>query len=230
MRALDLVSAMVEAFRSLNASSCANKILLQVNRNNLQSIVQQLLQHLVRPDSSLSTTRTAAQSLAAAASTATAPTIKPGLSPTQSSVYRAVIAQRILSICSADLYSNVSDFQWYVSVLVDLAYVARAPVGSAIRDQLVDVAVRVRQVRQYAVQVSLRVLLDETFVSASDGADADGSGCQEVLWAAAWICGEYARYVTYLPVCRVPSLNEMKANSRTRRKSSQHFSPKGLRN
>ncbi|KAH8101043.1 Adaptor protein complex AP-3 delta subunit [Phellopilus nigrolimitatus] len=172
MRALDLVSAMA-------------------NRNNLQSIIQQLLSHLVKPDSSLSTTPTAAQSLVAAASS-TVPTL-PLSSPAQSSMaYRTTLSRRILSLCAADLYANVSDFEWYVSVLVDLAYVARAPVGEMIRDQLIDIVVRVKQVRRYAIQISMRILGDETFISGSgNGPDGEGAGCQEILAAAAWICGEF---------------------------------------
>ena len=90
------------------------------------------------------------------------------------------------------MYDNVTDFEWYISVLVDLAYVSRAPVGALIRDQMVDVAVRVRQVRRYAVQLAMKLLADETFVGADEGLDREGEGCQEVLWAAAWICGEFA--------------------------------------
>ncbi|KAI5116434.1 hypothetical protein M0805_000213 [Coniferiporia weirii] len=169
MRALDLISAMV-------------------NSNNLQSIVQQLLSHLVKPD--ISTTRTAAQSLAAVA--AEPAPARPANSPAHSSVaYRTTLARRILTLCADDLYSNVSDFEWYVSVLIDLAYVARAPVGDVIRDQLVDIVVRVKQVRRYAVQMSMRILEDETFLSGS-GSDGEGAGCQEVLYAAAWICGEFS--------------------------------------
>ncbi|KLO06308.1 Adaptor protein complex AP-3 delta subunit [Schizopora paradoxa] len=174
MRALDLLSAMV-------------------NQNNLQSIVQQLLQHLVKPDSSLNTTQTAAQSLTTAAASTSADrslTTPSVVSPSSSTAYRTTLANRILSMCAADLYANVSDFQWYVSVLVDLAYVARAPVGAVIRDQLVDIAVRVREVRRYAVQVSMRILEDSAFIS---GAKEDPKeGCEEVLWAAGWICGEYS--------------------------------------
>ena len=135
----------------------------------------------------------ATQSLSAAAS---GPALAaPVTSPTQlSPAYRETLARRILTLCSADLYANVSDFEWYVSVLVDLAYVSRAPVGATIRDQLVDIAVRVRQVRRYAVQVSMKLLADETFLHGIELELSEGSGCQEILWAAAWICGEYARY------------------------------------
>ncbi|THH03450.1 hypothetical protein EW145_g6241 [Phellinidium pouzarii] len=170
MRALDLISVMCD---------------VQVNSNNLQSIVQQLLSHLVKPDSS----PTAAQSLTAAASL-TVPTSSK-TSPAHSSIaYRTTLARRILSLCADNLYANISDFEWYVSVLVDLAYVARAPVGEIIRDQLVDIVVRVKQVRRYAVQVSMRILADDAFLDGG-GSDCEGAHCQEVLYAAAWICGEF---------------------------------------
>ena len=156
--------------------------------DNLQSIVQQLLAHLVNPEP-LNPGMTATQSLLAAGSLSPAavPT-----SPARTSVsYRTTLANRILSLCSADLYANVSDFEWFVSVLIDLAYIARAPVGKTIREHLIDIAVRVKQVRRYAVQISMRILADDAFVNGSVS-DGEGSGCQEVLYAAAWICGEYA--------------------------------------
>lgn len=165
--------------------------------------MQQLLSHFVKPDSALASTRTAAESLAAVstpiANGTTAPTVRSTSLAQTSTAYRTTLAKRILELCGANVYANVNDFKWYVSVLIDLAYIARAPVGPIIRDQLVDVVVRVRQVRQYAVQVCMRVLGDETLLYGSgSGTDAEGTGCQEVLWAAAWICGEYARLSTFL--------------------------------
>ncbi|EIM92407.1 Adaptor protein complex AP-3 delta subunit, partial [Stereum hirsutum FP-91666 SS1] len=162
LRALDLLSAMV-------------------NRENLQSIVQQLLSHLVRSEST--SIPTASQSLVdnAAGQSSKAP-----LNPSQSPAYRLILSQRILSICSQDTYDNITDFQWYLSVLVDLAYVASVDVGAQIRDQLVDVVGRVRGVRRWAVELMMRLLSDETFLL---NAHEEGS-CSEVLWAAAWICGE----------------------------------------
>lgn len=176
-----------------------------MDANNLQSIVQQLLAHLVNPEPSSSIT-TAAQSLIAASSPTLAP-IPSSTSPARTSVsYRTILANRILALCSADLYENVSDFEWFISVLIDLAYVARAPVGKTIRDQLIDIAVRVKQVRRYAVGISMRILADDTFVNGSVS-DDEGSGCQEVLHAAAWICGEYARQV--LPFSNGPNADDI---------------------
>lgn len=56
-----------------------------------------------------------------------------------------------------------------------------------------DVAARVKGVRGYAVQLMTKVISDDSFLL---NANEDG-GCVEVLWAAAWICGEYCRCVGY---------------------------------
>ncbi|PCH34264.1 Adaptor protein complex AP-3 delta subunit [Wolfiporia cocos MD-104 SS10] len=165
MRALDLLSAMV-------------------SRHNLQPIVQQLLSHLVRPDSA--SLPSAAQTLSQYSSP-TSPTPRTSNAPSQSPAYRLTLALRILALGSADTYDNVLDFEWYLSVLVDLAYVAAVDVGALIRDQLVDITGRVRGARRYAVQLMVRVLSDDTFLANAP----EPGGCAEVLWAAAWICGEY---------------------------------------
>lgn len=94
-------------------------------------------------------------------------------------------------MCSQNTYENVADFEWYLSVLVDLAYVSKVDIGAKIRDQLVDVVGRVRAARGYAVKLMVKVLSDDTFLLHA----GDPGSCSEVLWAAAWICGEYCRFV-----------------------------------
>ncbi|KAG6911280.1 hypothetical protein DXG01_002119 [Tephrocybe rancida] len=167
MRALDLVSAMVD-------------------RDNLQSIVQQVLSHLV-PENSSSILPSAAQSLAQATVPTSPTTPRPFLSPSQNPAYRLVLCQRILAMCSQSTYENVTNFEWYISVLVDLAHVANVDVGAEIRDQLVDVIGRVRAVRRYAVRLMYQLISDDTMLRNAQ----DEGSCSEVLWAAAWICGEY---------------------------------------
>jgi AP-3 complex subunit delta-1 len=83
----------------------------------------------------------------------------------------------------------VTNFEWYISVLVDLAHVANVNVGAEIRDQLVDVVGRVRAARRYAVKLMYSLLSDETMLRNGQ----DEGSCSEVLWAAAWICGEYCK-------------------------------------
>lgn len=169
---------------------------MQVNLSNLQSIVQQLLTHLTNPTTSQPS---ASHALSLISSSATVPslTVSPS-SPLTSPAYRHLLTNRILSITAKDNYANVEDFDWYFAVLIDLAYVSPIP-GTALRDALIDVAVRVRAIRPYVVKLCSRLLGDDAFVSnaASDEA-SDGSA--EVLWGAAWICGEYSKYVLYLHV------------------------------
>ncbi|KAG1868262.1 adaptin N terminal region-domain-containing protein [Suillus subalutaceus] len=165
MRALDLLSALV-------------------NRDNLQSIVQQVLSHLVKPESS-AYSQSAVQSLSQHIIPST-PAKSPG-APSQSTAYRLVLSQRIMTMCSQNTYDNVIDFEWYLSVLVDLAYVSNVDIGTQIRDQLVDVVGRVRAARSYAVKLMVKVLSDDTFLLHA----GEQGSCSEVLWAAAWICGEY---------------------------------------
>lgn len=185
MRALDLVTAMVRI-----KSRCSMTYLhlpWKVNRDNLQSIVQQLLSHLL-PDTA-STLPSASQSLSQ----------HPGnpfiqiTSPSQSSSYRLVLSQRILSICSRSLYENVTNFEWYLSVLVDLAHIANVNIGAEIRDQLVDVAGRVRAARRYAAQLMHSVLTDDSMLL-----NPEECSCPEILWAAGWIIGEYCESVLLL--------------------------------
>jgi len=94
---------------------------------------------------------------------------------------------------SQSTYENVSNFEWYLSVLVDLAHVANVDIGSEIRDQLVDVVGRVRGVRPYAVKLMHSLLSDDTMLRNA----GEAGSCSEVLWAAAWICGEYSEYVVH---------------------------------
>jgi AP-3 complex subunit delta len=97
-------------------------------------------------------------------------------------------------MCSRNLYQNVQDFDWYLSVLLDLIYVAGADVAALIREQLVDVTVRVRACRNYAVKLMVKLLDDDTLVLGAD----EPTKCSGVLWAAAWICGEYSEYVEFI--------------------------------
>ena len=87
------------------------------------------------------------------------------------------------------MYENIIDFEWYLSVLVDLAYVAGVNIGTQIRDQLMDVTIRVRATRRYAVQLMVKLLSDDSFLASV----SEPGSCPEVLWAAAWISGEYCR-------------------------------------
>lgn len=87
------------------------------------------------------------------------------------------------------MYENVTNFEWYISVLVDLVHISNVKLGKQLRDQLVDVVSRVRAVRPYAVKVLYTLLADEGLLQNAH----DEKSCSEALWAAAYVCGEYCR-------------------------------------
>ncbi|BGP38775.1 AP-3 complex subunit delta [Rhodotorula kratochvilovae] len=173
MRALDLVEVMVD-------------------RHNLQTIVKRLLTHLHPSPTSAAS---AAASLLKAQQGASASTPAPS-SPVLSASYRASLISLILRMTSSRTYSNVTNFAWLIDTLVELSYIAQtlspepAPgvpsAGVQLRDQLIDVAARVRQIRPYATKRMAQLIMDEDLLDGGEGAET-----AEVLGAAAWICGEY---------------------------------------
>jgi hypothetical protein len=96
-------------------------------------------------------------------------------------------------MCKKDKYAFVSDFGWYTSVLLSLAVMHGSKHGAEVANQLIEVALRVKAVRPYAVENMLSMLLNEELVLGS----ARATVC-DVLLAAAWIVGEYAEIVTQI--------------------------------
>lgn len=113
-----------------------------------------------------------------------------------SATYRTSLISLILRMCSTSTYTNITNFEWYIDTLVELAYVAlqlpsdstSSSLGLQIRDQIIDVVARVKAIRPFAVKRMAILLSDENFLDNGQGADV-----AQVLAAAAWICGEYCR-------------------------------------
>jgi AP-3 complex subunit delta-1 len=126
--------------------------------------------------------------------------------------YRDELLEKIINLCSQENYAYISDFEWYITTLVDLTQIKGSKHGRLIRDQLLDVAVRVQVVRSFAVEqmVLFNLLLFTSMFSLStvtpftnqqiallrDGrllSDSvkENTMC-EVLYAAAFIVGEYS--------------------------------------
>ncbi|KAI6037461.1 armadillo-type protein, partial [Pisolithus microcarpus] len=102
------------------------------------------------------------------------------------SLSQHVVPSILLKAPSAPSHSPAYHL-WDLSVLVDLTYISGVDVGAQIHDQLVDVVERVWAVRAYAVKLMVKLLSDETLLVHA----GEPGSCSEVLWAAAWICGEY---------------------------------------
>lgn len=121
--------------------------------------------------------------------------------------YRFEIINKILDMCSADTYANVTDFEWYLETLVKLIRHLPAKMtdtspgqrdktsglASRIGSQLLDIAVRVQELRPEAVKAAESLVL----VSSRSALFAThGNGQDEVLRSASWVCGEYATCLT----------------------------------
>ncbi|CAG8663724.1 8239_t:CDS:10, partial [Funneliformis caledonium] len=144
-----------------------------VNKKNCSDIIKRLMAHLLP------------------SSTSDPSTSYPPPSTLLEPAYRANIINRIIYICSQNSYSNISNFEWYIAVLVDLTYVAEVNVGELLAQQIMDVGVRVKSVRQYCVKTMQRLISDTTLLENCKLSDSNA----EVLYAAAWISGEFCSYL-----------------------------------
>ncbi|GMR37257.1 hypothetical protein PMAYCL1PPCAC_07452, partial [Pristionchus mayeri] len=115
----------------------------------------------------------------------------------EGSHYRDELLSRIISICSYNNYSYITNFEWYISVLVELTKVEGTKHGSKIAEQIQDVTVRVESIRHFSV--SQMALLVENAQLLLNGTVSQRSNISEVLLAAAWICGEYSEHVSNIP-------------------------------
>ena len=180
----------------------------QANRDNAQSIIDHLLSLLASPpvDAEAALPDAAASLLSLTGDSTMASSARPSsqtslLSPS----YRLTVTQTILAIGSADTFAAVPNFVWYLSVLIDLAYIARVDVGREIRAQIVEIVGRVRDVRPSAVELLGKVWRDANFLESAangwEGVQAEGGerSWGEVLAAAAWVCGEYAEFLPSAP-------------------------------
>ncbi|ELV09259.1 AP-3 complex subunit delta-1 [Tupaia chinensis] len=95
----------------------------------------------------------------------------------EGTTYRDELLTKIIDICSQSNYQYITNFEWWVLP-------ARLPV-------MLDVAIRVKAIRKFAVS-QMSALLDSTHLVASS---TQRNGICEVLYAAAWICGEFSEHL-----------------------------------
>ena len=113
-----------------------------------------------------------------------------GLLPTAAAdgSFRDDLLAKIVELCHSNQYQYIADFEWYLSILVEMARVPGLRTCDLIAGQLTDVAIRVMVVRPYAARLMIAALRDPRFTASP----APGGAC-EVLGAAAWIVGEFYR-------------------------------------
>jgi AP-3 complex subunit delta len=120
--------------------------------------------------------------------------------------YRHDIITRILDMCSSNTYANITDFEWYLDILVHLlrhlppdpdtknerSSRERVSLGARIGSQILDIAVRVKELRPEAARAAETLVLvaNRSIVFASHG-----GGQSHVIKSAAWICGEHPAHL-----------------------------------
>ncbi|CBF74291.1 putative AP-3 complex subunit delta [Aspergillus nidulans FGSC A4] len=124
--------------------------------------------------------------------------------------YRVEILHRVLDICSHDNYSRLTDFEWYVSVLIRLVKhlptrveehtvsqgfesSSRDDAASRIGLEMRNIAVRVKNVRMEATRAAEFLLLVDNRQSVFANVSLAYNG---VLGPLAWVVGEYAEYLS----------------------------------
>lgn len=118
--------------------------------------------------------------------------------------FREELVQKIVELCSAEQYKHLTDFEWYLGVLVGLLRAGPTQHGRLLASQLLDLPVRARPLRPLALRYSMLLLREPALhhpASSAPAATHDGAGAgtgagvdnrQEALAAAAWILGEFA--------------------------------------
>ena len=101
--------------------------------------------------------------------------------------YRDELLSKIIEICNQNDYQHITNFEWYISILVELTRLEGTKHGNLISLQMLDVAVRVESIRPFACN-QMAILLENAHVFILG---ANSTTVAEVLYAAAWICGEF---------------------------------------
>ena len=86
-------------------------------------------------------------------------------------------------------FSNqyIISFSRYISILVELTRLEGTKHGNLISLQMLDVAIRVESIRTFACN-QMAILLENAHVFIHG---SNSTTVAEVLYAAAWICGEF---------------------------------------
>ncbi|CAF1227393.1 unnamed protein product [Rotaria sp. Silwood1] len=109
----------------------------------------------------------------------------------EGSHYRDELLSKIIEICSQNDYQHITNFEWYISILVELTRLEGTKHGNLISLQMLDVAVRVESIRSFACN-QMAILLENAHVFIHG---SNSTTVAEVLYAAAWICGEFCSHL-----------------------------------
>ena len=81
--------------------------------------------------------------------------------------FRHDLVEKIIEVCSKENYACMTNFEWYIATLCKLARMPGVCNGHHLRQQLMDVIIRVRAVRPYGVKMMVELLRDSEMFSQS---------------------------------------------------------------
>jgi AP-3 complex subunit delta-1 len=93
----------------------------------------------------------------------------------------------ILTTCGRNDYEIIVDFDWYVSLLGEMATIPHCQKDEEIENQLIDIGMRVKDARLQLVRVARDLLIDPALLG--------NMYLHRILCAAAWVAGEYVQLV-----------------------------------
>ncbi|KAL1221627.1 AP-3 complex subunit delta [Cardamine amara subsp. amara] len=96
------------------------------------------------------------------------------------------IIESILLACSRNSYEIIVDFDWYLSLLGEMARIPHCQRGQEIEHQLIDIGTRVKDARLELVRISRALLIDPALLG--------NQFLHPILSAAAWASGEYVEF------------------------------------
>ncbi|XP_038981732.1 AP-3 complex subunit delta-like isoform X2 [Phoenix dactylifera] len=101
-------------------------------------------------------------------------------------IFANELLDAVLTTCRRNVYELIVDFDWYVSLLGEMARNPHCTRGEEIERQIVDIGLRVRDARPELVRVARGLLIDPALLG-------NPFLCR-ILSAAAWVSGEYVEF------------------------------------
>eukprot|EP00796_Vickermania_ingenoplastis_P011407 gene11407-7912_t len=105
------------------------------------------------------------------------------------------VVRCVMEMVRRDDYASLTDYEWYVSVLLDLYQLPTGTFlhGAQMREELIAMLLRVSDVRPFAVGVLAGLILDGVPPAPPSPLSRRGERCTRwhVLSAAVFACGEY---------------------------------------
>eukprot|EP01087_Luapelamoeba_hula_P001795 TRINITY_DN1159_c0_g1_i1.p1 TRINITY_DN1159_c0_g1~~TRINITY_DN1159_c0_g1_i1.p1 ORF type:complete len:1290 (+),score=270.56 TRINITY_DN1159_c0_g1_i1:148-4017(+) len=102
--------------------------------------------------------------------------------------YKNDLIKKVIELCSQQGYKYITDFESYLEVLMSLTRIPGNNHGALIASQFMDVIIRVPDVRPCGIKCMVQLIRDSQLFVDSPG------DIQEVLYAAVYLVGEFARY------------------------------------